>query len=320
MTTQRMPQLHVGLGWRAAGVTLFPIWAEMPISNIHVVRAEDVVISEREGEPRVSELVIANRGSEPILLLEGEILEGGWQSRMLNNDLLIAGHAAHVAEVTCVERGRWHGDRDHVRRRRLAPATVRAGLRRTAADRRIDTQSEVWRRVSRHEARQAPQMGGTRSESLAEHLDRVDAGALAIDHEIPDSPMAGQVGVVAALGGWPAWLELLPNPQALSDFWAGIVSAALLDAVAVPNRPCPAQLARDFAVACRALPLTERPSHGVGQRGDGHGLGSDRGPLTLRATSSAEGDLLHALVVNGLVVNAEHRALVGPTRAAGGTA
>ena len=43
------------------------------------------------------------------LLLEGEMLEGGWQHRVLDCDLLLDAGGSYVAPVSCVEHGRWHG-------------------------------------------------------------------------------------------------------------------------------------------------------------------------------------------------------------------
>lgn len=293
MNTQRMPRLHVGLGWNAPGLTLFPVWAEMPVSGIQVVRPDDVLVTERSEGPSVAQLVVSNTGTDPVLLLEGEVLEGGWQNRVLNVDLLLAGGQSHVVDVTCVEQGRWHGNREHARRGRLAPGGIRMGLRTPAGSR----QQAVWRRVATFE----PTLGRTATESLTDHLDRVAAGADAHGRavgrarrsEIPTQPLPGQVGVIGALGGWPAWLEILPSPDALADFWQALVDAALLDAHAAPQRVCPAQLARDFAVACRGLRLADHAPAGAGRA-----VAATSGRLTMRGISSPEGDLLHALVMD----------------------
>jgi hypothetical protein len=43
--------------------------------------AATIKVAEREPHPVVSELVLTNAGSQPALLVEGELLEGGWRRR-----------------------------------------------------------------------------------------------------------------------------------------------------------------------------------------------------------------------------------------------
>lgn len=297
MTIQTLPRLHVGVGWRADGLTLFPVWAEMPVHDLIVVNAADVEVSERSGSATVDELVLTNTGDNPALLLEGELLEGGLQNRALNGDLLLNPRDSQVAGVTCVEQGRWGGAQQHTRRARMAPGSVRIGLRHDPGRR----QGDVWRRVSRFE----PTMGPTQTMSLSEQLDKVAAGRDTVGRpvgrarrsQIPEAPLPGQVGVIGALSGRPAWLEIFPSPQALADFWRGIVDAALLDADSAFNAPCPAQAARDFAVHCGSLHMhAERPA------GAGVGVAGPPGRVTVRGIASANGELLHALAVD-----TEHR-------------
>jgi hypothetical protein len=290
---QQLPELHVGMGWRFEGLTLFPVWARMPVSDVLVVDASEVQIQERPDGPQVSQIMVHNTGKGLALLLEGELIEGGWQNRALNSDLLLEPGASSVVEVTCVEQGRWAGVGGHVRRSRIAPGGVRMGLRRHESER----QGEVWRRVSHYE----PSMGATRTRSLAEHLDRVSRGR---DHrwskkesarigDIPGSPMLGQVGVIVALGGRPAWLEIFPTPGILAEFWSALVDAALLDAVSAPDRPCPGQYARDFAVHARAVPLAVSVGSGTGQA-----FASAPAAVSVRGIASSDGELLHALAVD----------------------
>lgn len=293
MTMTTLPRLHVGVGWRAEGLTLFPVWAEMPVHDLVVVKAADVQVTERTGSPTVGELVLTNTSDRPTLLLEGELLEGGWQNRALNADLLLDANQSQVAQVTCVEQGRWSGVMQQVRRNRLAPGSVRLRLRHSDGTR----QREVWRQVHRYE----PTLGATSTQSLIDHLDKVAVGrdsagrrvGRARRSQIPTAPLPGQVGVIGALSGRPAWLEIFPNPDALADLWATLVDAALLDAHFAANTPCPAQAARDFAVHCGQVRLqAEQPA------GAGVGIAGTHGAVNLRGIAARDGALLHAFAVN----------------------
>lgn len=284
MTTKTMPRLHVGVGWQSHGLTLFPVWAEMPVNETLVVNATDVQVTEMADGPTVGKLVLTNSGDRPTLLLEGELLEGGWQNRALNADLLLAPHDSQVTDVTCVEQGRWSGDVRHTRRNRLAPGMVRVGLRRADGYR----QQDVWRRVSHYE----PTMGATGTLSLSDQLDKVSVGR-ARRSTIPADPLPGQVGVIGALSGRPAWLEIFPSPTALADFWTSIVDAALLDAHSAVNVPCPSQAARDFVVHSGQVPLHAQERAGLGTQ-----ITGSRRSISVRGITSSEGDLLHVLAVD----------------------
>lgn len=135
MTTLRMPRLHVGDGWKAGSVTLFPVWVQGPTVSGLSVATDSVEVGEREAAPVVGELVLRNTSARPVLLFEGELLEGGWQHRVLNTDVLLGVGQAHVAAVSCVEQGRWQGSGRHGRRARLAAGSVRLGLRDPSPDR-----------------------------------------------------------------------------------------------------------------------------------------------------------------------------------------
>jgi len=97
----------------------------------------------RAGSPVVGELVLTNEGPRPALLLEGELLEGGWQHRTVVQDLVLASSSSRVVDVACVEQGRWSGATGHGRRARRASASVRSAFRQDEVVR----QGAVWSRV-----------------------------------------------------------------------------------------------------------------------------------------------------------------------------
>ena len=64
---------------------------------------------------------IRSLGRKAILLLEGTILVGGWQQRVLVHDVLVGPETTLDLEVRCVEQGRWSGTSDHRTHRIGAP-------------------------------------------------------------------------------------------------------------------------------------------------------------------------------------------------------
>jgi hypothetical protein len=142
MNVLTMPTLHVGQGTNLGGLSVFPIWTDAPVvSGLDTGTAARVQVDEREGSPVVGELVLKNDGAKPALLVAGELFEGGWQHRALNNDILLLAGEKLVASVSCVEHGRWHGATAQVRRSRRASMMVRSA--QTIAD-EDERQGQVW--------------------------------------------------------------------------------------------------------------------------------------------------------------------------------
>lgn len=259
-----VPGLHVGRGTTVRGLTLFPVWVDSPaLRGIAMgTRARVGVAETDQGSPIVGQLVVRNDGHTAALLVEGELLEGGWQHRVLNRSVLMGPGAIGPVEVSCVEAGRWNGVQAHTRRARRAPVNVTAGLRRDDHGR----QSEVWSRVARFEQVRA----ASPTQSLVDHLGAPSQSGTRRDVR----PLDGQRGVLIGLGGIPAWLEVFPDTRGLAAHWDGLVAAAELDAELMPERPTPGRAARDFAVAVARLRLSGDGPAGLGSavRARHHGV------------------------------------------------
>jgi hypothetical protein len=286
--TRVFPALHVGQGTHVLGLSLFPVWVDAPARHeVSIGAAGGVSVSEREGSPVVGELVALNERSAPVLLLEGEMLEGGWQNRTLSRSVLLMPGERRVVEVCCVEQGRWHGGGDHRGgNRRVAPSVV-GGLRHPGRVR----QATVWNRVQRYE----PVLGRTATASYAEHLDRVGSDASLEAFR----PLDGQRGVIVGIMGAPVVLELFPSHEALVDQWRAIVQAAALDArLGAPLRTTGAA-ARYFAERVERTDASRTPE-GIAYR-----VRSDRPGMSVRAIGL--GDSL----VHSTALNSAHPLLVG---------
>lgn len=238
----KIPALHVGQALAFGPVTLFPVWTDTtPARELCTGPAARVEVSELTTGPNIGQLSVYNSGDKPIMLLEGELLEGGWQTRTMVRDVIIAAGQQMAVDVACVEQHRWGGDNAHGRRARRATASVQSAMRGHEDGR----QRRVWDGVQRYETL----TGATASGSLTDHLDRVAALA-------PPRLLAGQNGVVVGIGGQPISLEVFGTRAALKSHLAGILDAALLEAglfgSPVPVR-VPARRARRFTQGIQAI-------------------------------------------------------------------
>jgi hypothetical protein len=260
-----IPELHVGRPALFGPLTVFPVWTGATMaSNLVTGDAATIKVAELEPHPAVGKLVLTNAGFQPALLVEGELLEGGWQHRVLVNDVVLAAGQSMVADVACVEAGRWQGAGDHVRRSRRGSPSVRAVLNGNAAR---DREQEVWNRVAAYGAT----LGHSPSSSYVDHLNRLESPASVVSELLTEAahfePLPGQMGAMIGLAKRPLALELYPSPAALGAHLGQLLTSSMLDAVArsVPAEPVPGHRARDFADHLHNLVLTPRKGNDAGE-------------------------------------------------------
>ncbi|WP_111721108.1 DUF6569 family protein [Homoserinimonas sp. OAct 916] len=245
--TQELPQLHVGHGTHIGALSVFPVWIDAPRVTGIGWDAGSLRIDEREGSPVVGELVLTNSVPRPTVALEGDLLRGGWQDRMLASSILLAPGDARVVDVFCVEQGRWHGGSfgAHRAQGRRSAMSVRHGNASGSG------QGEVWRRIGRYETA----LGRTDSSSMLDHLDR--------NGPIQLRRLEGQRGVIIGISGRVVGAELFGSTSGLRARWQGIVDAAALDArLAQPIRT-QAERARSFARHLMATTLEDGGDAGL---------------------------------------------------------
>lgn len=182
-----MNHLHLGRGTTRGAMTVFPLWSTATGWGRYTMDHRHLGVREVEDGPDVGTLMVGNTGDRPLLVLEGQLFEGGWQHRMATRSVLVGVHQRIPVDVACVEEGRWGGScRQHSRGRRATPY-VRDAVRGGG-----DVQGTVWRRVAEHTAGTHNATG-----SLVSHVDALDIDTA--DFEV----LAGQVGVLVGIGGQP---------------------------------------------------------------------------------------------------------------------
>jgi len=71
------------------------------------IAKNQIKITEVDEFGSVPTLIAINEGSIPILLLQGEEVEGAMQNRVLNTTIMLKEHSKTMIPVTCTEEGRW---------------------------------------------------------------------------------------------------------------------------------------------------------------------------------------------------------------------
>lgn len=245
-----LTQLHVGRGTTRGALTVFPIWSETAAPARYSTRTDVVRVAERTEGPQVGSLMVTNPTPVPVLLLEGQLLEGGWQHRMVARSVLLGAGDELPLDVVCVEQGRWTGGRTHAARGRRASSRVRSGLRSA------NPQGEVWSRVGEYEAR----YGANATASYVAHSDRAARDVARMTEGL--RPFPGQVGIVVGIAGQPVAAEVFGSPRTLAEQFAAIVAAAAMDALGRPPVETPSRRARRFVD--RAARVTTVPEARAG--------------------------------------------------------
>ena len=231
-----LPEVRVGEPVRFAGLSVFPLFSESTSSAAYRLSDEaiadrSVVVEEVSQSGSVPELFVENKGDVRVLFLEGELLVGAKQNRVLNTSILVRAKTKVKIPVSCVEQGRW-------RYRSAAfghsgyhsPSKLRYALKRsvTASTREDGThrsdQGEVWSHVAKY---------------LCAHAVSSTTGALDEVFETKRKQVAefrtkatyapGATGMAVAVGGRVVAVDVFDKPSTCEKVWDRMLSGCLLD-------------------------------------------------------------------------------------------
>ncbi|GIW45032.1 MAG: hypothetical protein KatS3mg077_2314 [Candidatus Binatia bacterium] len=250
----------VPLAWRAAPLEerLYLTFAE----------ARDEVRIEETGH--VPGLRIRNRAAKPVLLLEGESLQGGWQNRVVTISILVPKDAVVEIPVACVEQGRWSPRWVAQRQAHRGSATAEPWRRRAErepeyldpGDHAFESPPELWEpgdflfaklkgRLSRdvsRAAREGSRFWGNQS-TIWDEISRkatsfrarsrtgamsdiFERSAHTLEEYVHNLPLEqDQIGFVAAIDHDPLGMELVDHPHTLRAVYPRLLRAYALEAI-----------------------------------------------------------------------------------------
>jgi hypothetical protein len=231
--------LRLGSPLTAGGLTLVPIFRAGPeleyITLAEAQKQQSAQVTELDHGGAVSALAVENTSGVPVLMIDGEIVIGLKQNRVLNITILVPPKTTLKVPVACVEAGRWRRTIGKARRAdySLSPR-IRATKRRSviqaarAFGKFTADQQAVWEEV-------AADLGslGVLSETMAYSDIEKQRGSEIEDRLSQFQPATGQSGVLALVGGQPVALDLFDRPSTLTELWQGLVGSYVAESLLV---------------------------------------------------------------------------------------
>lgn len=197
------------------------------------------------GGATVNELSLVNRSGKKLLLLAGEVIVGGKQDRIVQEDRIIPPVSVPVAlSVFCVEHGRWSArtashNSGGGAPRAAAPeeeakfsslgAVAHPKLRGVAQDKKV--QGEVWSEVSKNNVK----LGTANStDTYQEVYSSKRVGAQMDDYLRTlqgEVLRPGVVGVVVARNGRAVWVDVFASQRLFASYWPKLLKSYVIEAL-----------------------------------------------------------------------------------------
>ena len=237
------PALVVGDPILAANLKIWPVIDTAKrgqVDYLSLDQAAELGAVEVLETGNVQQLELMNRSDRPILLLSGEVLQGGKQDRIIAKDMVIEpGKSAPLASF-CIEQGRWSAPEGEGASFKSSGEIV-AGPVKWAAQVRND-QSGVWTNVAYlNAANAAAPSTGTYSALLSDEDLQKQIGAHAASILAHLESYEGAVGFVAAIDpgveGEQVVAEVFGIPALFSAFRGKLVRSYCLDAISRTKAP-----------------------------------------------------------------------------------
>jgi hypothetical protein len=211
------------------------------LSGPRAFREKAIRVQEINSGGDVNLLLAVNRSASYVLLIDGDVLEGAMQTRVLNTSVLLAPHSKTKIPVSCVERGRWSSvSPEFSGSDYTAPSDIRAmkvaGVHRSLRQNlgHVADQGRVWQCVGRAQARY-----GIRSEtdSMADLFQaKRDDFTRMIESFSPDP---GANGMAVFRGPSLQSIDLFNRRDVFSDYFQHLLrgSAANFVAAGTSQKP-----------------------------------------------------------------------------------
>lgn len=233
------------------------------------IEQNTVVVEEVDPSGVVGTLRVRNLGKRPVLIVEGEMLLGAKQNRVVNMTVLVGPGRDYELPVSCVEQGRWrHMSQEFAPAPMMAPPVMRAHKTESvrysmrAGRGAVADQHQVWEDA----------VEVLEDMDVASPTGSVTDGFTAREEERQDyrkhiTLPREACGAIIMHGERVLGMDLFGDPRVMREFWPQLSEAYFLEAARRRDKqpPCGMELARAFV---------ELTSEGLRPAGRRVGLGT----------------------------------------------
>ncbi len=212
------------------GFFICPLILEESESSVEYDLLEEAIqkgyvkVDEKKDGAEVSTIMVNVNEPKNVLVVEGEVLAGGLQTRTVNISLLLT-QGENPIPVSCVERGRWGRYRNYEVRDFLIDSNLRTKkVASVKADRMYrSNQGAVWNHVSNMFFKM-----GTYS-STESYEDLFVKSGDEIKERLKDiKPIDGQVGSVVVINGEVVGVDMFDKPETWAKLSEKILGSYML--------------------------------------------------------------------------------------------
>ena len=270
-----LKKLKIGESQRSDNLVIFPLLngeREEPgyILLDEALEQGILEVKEASSEGRVNEIFVCNSSDRPVLILDGEILVGAKQNRVVNASILVGPKVELKVPVSCVEQQRWrYVSEKFTESRRFSYARMRAQKSEQvsqyleakgvfAAD-----QGAIWDEVARKQrkmrvdspTRAVNDVYESHEEKLRRYCDAFQA-------------LECQVGAVVFINGRFTCLDAFDTPFTLQKMYKKMVESYALDAIemaGLEQKEINDGDVQDLLTRAAAAKVSVYPSVGLGE-------------------------------------------------------
>jgi hypothetical protein len=255
----------------AGALVVFPVLGREPRTayrGLGQALGLGTFVKEVSGEGSVGDVLISNRTDEPVLVYEGEEIEGARQNRSFETHVLVPAGVELTLSVSCVEQGRWDARRRdaHFTAASHTPDPDLRRVKRAHANRsssrgesaRAD-QAAVWTAVSARLATHGvASPSAAQSDVFRAKKPQLDQLRSEIRHQ-PD-----QIGAVVEISGRPVALDLTSRAEVFADLLPRLAAGYALQALHAVEKAPDERAAHGFLSAVLDAPRRWLPTPGMG--------------------------------------------------------
>lgn len=240
------PEAPTGITYSWGKLAIYPVVANAAFTQAHSTVGETTPLSEaitkgalkineQAGGGQVNSLLATNTSRDTIYLMQGEVVTGGQQDRMLAQDVLLApGQSVDIAAF-CVEHGRWSAGADGSKF--TASTGVGAQKMRKAAAKEKD-QGAVWENVAGYlKENEVSAPTGTFNALRTDSIFSKEMQGYKNHFSGLYNARPGVIGVVVVSGDKVIGCDLFATPGMFQNAFEGLLTAYATEAISNGAEP-----------------------------------------------------------------------------------